>query len=232
MRRRLTWLSILAAGLGFALAAFASTQRGNVDEVQVMEVKVQQVKMPKDGVDVTEPHEVRIKKVQVTKVGLEDSTVNEVRPKATKVEKIIFEGLTDINQKKQPVTPDDEAAIDQAAQKAEADQGPAGGGQQQMAEQRAENEGSVMTEQQAMNGGRSATDASAIGDATRQRIRDDYARAADGGSLTAPPPLPPPPAAAPAENQPEVLEAPKQEGAEGAGEGAGMQVVDVPQPQN
>jgi hypothetical protein len=95
--------------------------------------------------------------------------------------------------------------------------------------------------QDALNRGDSLGQATAVAEAARQRVRDDYGRAADGGSLEAPPKAPAAPAeraAAPAEGAPEILEPPPKEPEEGeegeagkGGESAEPAVIDVPQAQ-
>ncbi|HUB08251.1 MAG TPA: hypothetical protein VMB50_14685 [Myxococcales bacterium] len=228
MSRRLPLLFAVAV-LAFAGSSYGS-DRGYVDDVEAHEIKVGKVGVLKDGVEIEPPNEVSVKGPKVGRDPPADVDVMELAVKPVKVMHPFLEGIPDL---KKPPPPDDQEIADQAAQKAEGDQGGPGGGQQQMAEQRAEYEGSVRAEQQAVDQGKDMAEAHDIGEATRRRIQDDYGRAADGGSLSAPPEdkkaAPPP---APAETQPEVLEPPPQEGAPGEGapdSSGGPQVIDVPQ---
>ncbi|MHB8416431.1 MAG: hypothetical protein ACYDCL_00035 [Myxococcales bacterium] len=217
------------AGVG-VIGLWASRSRAldqaDVPEATCANVKVKKLKTGKVTTDIDTPGELKVKPLKVGKIDTASVDAADVVSKAEKVPKVTLEGIPELPKKPDP---EDQALIDEAAQKAEADQGGPGGGQSQMAEQRAEVEASTSADQKALDQGRDPASTRNLDQEVRQRIQEDYARAADGGSLEKPPEEAQPAAPAPpAEALPEVLEPPKEEPSEDGSEGAG-QVIDVSQ---
>jgi hypothetical protein len=239
MFRRKSWL-LPALILTFALRSSATTQHAAVEGIDVSDVIVKPVKVNKAGAEAVDSADVIVKQVKMTKMPVGKVTADSVDVRELKVQRIILEGLEDVKKK---VTEDDEESVDKAAKKAEHEQGAAGSdeGSRMQTETRAETEASISATQDALNRGDSLGQATAVAEAARQRVRDDYGRAADGGSLEAPPKTPAAPAeraVAPGEAGPEILEAPPKESAEGeegeagkGGENTEPAVIDVPQAQ-
>ncbi len=233
MARCLRFLALLAACLAFAEPSTAVTDRAQVEDITTGPVQARQVKVGANSMEVEPPGEVTIRDVKAAKLGLAATEFEALSTREPKVPKLSLEGIPELPKK---VPPEDEAIVDDAARKAESDQGGPGANGDPRAEGNAAMDASLRAERQALKEGRDPSEAHDIAEAVRERVKEDYARAADGGSLSAPPPEAQPQTPAPAPpSGPEVLEAPPPEPGVGddanGGAGPGAQVIEVPQQQ-
>lgn len=241
MFRRSSWF-LPALILTLSLRSSATTQHAAVEGIDVSDVIVKPIKVNKAGAEAVDSADVIVKQVKMTKMPVGKVAADSVDVRELKVQRIILEELEDVKKK---TSEDDDASVDKAVKKAEGDQGPASADDtNQQTEHRAMTEAAMAAGQDARDCGETNQQADEASQQAITRVRDDYARAADGGSLGGGESAKAAPAAAPksaepaGEAAPEILEAPPKEPAEGGegadgeagkgGESAGPAVIDVP----
>ncbi len=237
MLRRSCWLLLALVVLLPVRSSAGKNNQAAVEGVDVPDVIVKQLKVPKVTAESDAPADVIVKPVKMVKMPAGKVDVDSVDSRDIKIQPIKLEGIDDLPKK---IPQEDEDTVDKAVKTAERDQGAAGsdeGGRLQT-ESRAETEAGISASQDALNRGDSREQAGDVAETARKRVREDYARAADGGPLEAPPSAKEtPPQAPPAggEEAPEILEPPPKAPEEGAdseppekSEASAPAVIEVP----
>jgi hypothetical protein len=211
--------------------------QANVEGIDVPDVIVKQLKVPKVTSEADAPADIIVKAVKAMKMPAGKVDVDSVDSRDLKVQPIKLEGIEDLPKK---FPQDDDDSINNAVKTAESNASAAGAADpdQTQSFRQTMNQASLAAGQAATDQGESEAQANQDAQEARKRVRDDYRNAvADGGVLpaAAPEEKSPAPPTAPAEAAPEVLEPPPKEPAEGGdgepAEAPAPAVIDVPSSQ-
>jgi hypothetical protein len=229
MFRRSRWLLLALILLLPVPSSAGKNNQAAVEGIDVPDVIVKKVKVPKVTAEADSPADVIVKAVKAMKMTAGKVDVDSVDSRDLKIQPIKLEGLEDLPKK---IPQDDEDSIDKAVKTAENTQGAADPNESgDQTEHRAMNQAAMAAGQDAQDRGETTDQANQAASEARKRVRNDYKNAADGGALggsTAG-------AAdagsevAPAEAAPEILEPPPKEPSEG-GEGQAAEGAPAPAP--